>query len=1775
MQWRKRRPSLSALSGKLLLLPLLLFALLAIPAYAQDAPKNDDTTQRADAAIEQLRADTGSVASVSRHPITGVASYVRLPAESNLSTLQRQGITPVAQANSFFQSYGAAFGIQDANAELRLVETKTDSIGGQHLIYQQLYQGVEVFAGQVRAHFNPNARLTSVNGLFVPRIGVDTTPRISAEEAATVAVQLVLGQKELRDVSTDIGAVNNRLYIYRAGLIQRVAGANHLAYQVEVANADRSVREFLFVDAHTGKVIDQFSGVHHIERHIFNGGLGEEFLVWSEGDPLPFTGTDEVGINNLIDYAEDTYNLYATMSNGTYLSWDGADGAMLSVLNDPEIDCPNANWNGVSTNYCNDVSGDDTVAHEWSHAYTERNHNLIYAWQPGALNESYSDIFGEVVDILNGAGLDAPDVLRTANSCSIYQTALPAALVVHEPSTITGTYSAAGAAFGPALSEASVTGDVVLADDGVGASVPPDVSTTDACEPLVNADEVNGKIAMVDRGSCNFTVKVKNAQDAGAIGVVVANHVLGGDVVFNMAGEDESITIPSVLIGYSDANLIKDQLGVGVNVTLGLDPSLPAPDDSLRWLSGEDDPAFGGAIRDMWNPTCFSDPGKVSDLNEYVCSEDDSGGVHSNSGVPNHAFALLVDGGDYNGQSITGIGLTKASHIYWRAEQLYQGPATGFPEHADALEASCLDLAGAGADLPGLSTETPVPFPSGELMTAADCAELSKVIAAVELRTEPVQCNFQPMLDPNAPALCQDAGAVESITSTDWEAGLGDWTPGQREIADPATHDSPDWLVVADLPDGRAGQAAFVSNPAIGDCSNDLEAGIRYLESPLITIPAGANVTRIAVDHWMASEVGWDGGNIKVSINGGPWRLVPAFAFSFNPYNSLLQPTPPSDNPMGGEPAFTGGDGGEVTGSWGQSQINLGGLIQPGDTLQLRFEFGQDGCNGIIGWYVDDVQVYSCSGGTTPLPPPSAPLACNSTVSFTQGIPSDWVVLDNTGNGIVWTDIFSSGEVDNYTGGGDNAASVSSDAAGLAEFDTELRSTSFDLTDYSVVSLSYLANYQNLDNQDFLDLDISEDGGATWTTLLSWNEDHGGFRASGAGELVEVDLSAYAGQAGLLLRWHYYDPNNRDYDWYAQVDEVTLSCIALPEINVEPTTISTTVEVGATVQESLTISNSGSADLNWSLYEGQQPAVNRAPLIQKPAVQPSAPQRLGPATKGQSAAVTASGAGDVVADGGFEAGTPSPVWQESSTNFGTVLCNPGCGTGGGSGPASGDWWAWFGGVPGAYEAGGLTQTVTIPADNNVLSFYLEQPACDSAADYLAVNMDGETLFLTDGASPSCGAVGYVLQTVDISAYADGGEHTLAFLSETFSANGGQSNFFVDDVMIGPPSACSTPADVPWLTATPVTGTVPANASALISVTLDASELESGVYSASLCIESNDESTPLVEVPVSLTVGDAGGGGGTVVIPNPDASAVYLSSTSSGRVGDIEFRDEDILVYDPVSETWAIYFDGSNLSSAVATNDVDGFELLEDGNLLISFERPLRIGDLDVDDSDIVLFQGESYGENNTAGAFSLYFDGSAYGLTRDNEDVVAIAIALDGHLMISTIGHVDLAPPELSGLDEDLFKFDGTTWSLYFQGQQIEMQTRDEDIRAAWVDPESGDIYFSTRGDYSVSGGLSGDADDIVHCTMSAGSCTTSLFWNGDTTEFGGERIDGIGMGAAFAPEAGAGSAANNAPAVVDFSGADTSEVFDESQDEDELDGAEVEDAPAAEHFLYLPLVDE
>ncbi len=161
------------------------------------------------------------------------------------------------------------------------------------------------------------------------------------------------------------------------------------------------------------------------------------------------------------------------------------------------------------------------------------------------------------------------------------------------------------------------------------------------------------------------------------------------------------------------------------------------------------------------------------------------------------------------------------------------------------------------------------------------------------------------------------------------------------------------------------------------------------------------------------------------------------------------------------------------------------------------------------------------------------------------------------------------------------------------------------------------------------------------------------------------------------------------------------------------------------------------------------------------------------------------GCPNILTDGSFEQGTTSTVWTQSSTSFGTPICSAGtCGFGSGTGPRTGIYWAWFGGLAGGTETGTVSQSFVFPSNDSItLKFYLEIPLCDGPQDFLNVNVDGSQVFQVTGASPLCGTTGYTLQTVDLSSYADGNSHTITFTATTFSANGTETNFFVDDISV--------------------------------------------------------------------------------------------------------------------------------------------------------------------------------------------------------------------------------------------------------------------------------------------------------------------------------------------------------------------------------------------------------
>jgi len=920
-----------------------LFIVLTVLAGVTSSTEAADTQARGRRALARLKADSDAGVQVVMNPATTTARLLLLP----VSRPPLEGESLKARSIDFFHRYGQVFGIEDAVRELEKIDSYEDGLGRSHVSFRQVYQGVPVFAGVLRTHFNPDGELVTINGSFVPDLSLDPAPVIGTAEAAATARALAAKEHGLPE--TGFETSTPRLVVYRTGLARGVPGSNHLAWEMEVTHRG-AVRDILFIDAHRGTLVDRIDGIRELNRIAHHHEFRNE--IWREGDALPFTGigpSEDLDVNNLIESAAETYSLFANLSGGAYLSYNGGDIPMQSIYDADGLQCPNARWDGRTTEFCPGMAVDDVIAHEWTHAYTDFNHDLIYQWQPGALNESYSDIFGELVDLANGRGLDTPSTVRRPGECSVFG-GRSISLTVHSPEAVARAYMVGDGVFNP-LPPWSVTGRVEVVNDGVAEG---DNTLSDACDPPL-VGFTAGRIALIDRGGCFFRDKVIAAEDAGAIGVIIANNA--GDDLLTMGPLDPGhLEIPALFIGQSDGEAIKAALADGVEATMAREA---ASDNSVRWLVAED--STFGASRDMWNPVCFSDPGRVSDP-YYFCGEDDNGGVHVNSGIPNHAFALLVDGGDYNGHGFAGIGSVKAAHIYWTAMSVYQVPTTDFADHADLLELSCSDLVGEPL------TDHRTGEISSKVIDLADCAQVAEVTLAVEMRSSPLLCIFQPLLasDPPKPR------ASRVVWSETFDGGHDpSWQVSNQGVY--TEYVPRNWEWTDEVPEGGDGGAFFaIDSPIIGDCnpgSND-QSGVMLLESPAINLPDDLARPILLFDHYVATEPSWDGGNLKVSVNGGPYVLVPTEAFFFNPYNDRIigfSGENENANPLAGEPAFTGMDEGRLVGSWGQSQVHLGALspaARPGDTIRIRFDFGVDGCNGNDGWYVDNIQIVAV-GATT------------------------------------------------------------------------------------------------------------------------------------------------------------------------------------------------------------------------------------------------------------------------------------------------------------------------------------------------------------------------------------------------------------------------------------------------------------------------------------------------------------------------------------------------------------------------------------------------------------------------------------------------------------------------------------------------------------------------------------------------------------------------------------------------------------------------------------------
>jgi len=339
-------------------------------------------------------------------------------------------------ARAFLRSKKGLLRINEPDRELRLYRRQTDNVGRRHLRFSQQYGGLPVWPAELIVHLNQDGDVDMMDGAFVqtPKKMI-TQPVLEANDAIKKACKAIPNGEDATVSKPD-------LIIYTPNY-----GIPRLAWKMELSLPARH-NWLVVIDALNGATLTAYNQVN--TSTITGSGLdlfGESkpLNVWEEGgifymadaskqmyngasDPL---GSNPEGVIIIGDFRNQPFgeDLFYSASDNSTAGWlpdavslaynlsetydyylerhnrNSIDGQGCTILGAVRLnqDYDNAFWNSdLHMMFFGDAqpyaAALDVVAHELTHGVTSHTANLVYKDQSGALNESFSDIFGEMVD---------------------------------------------------------------------------------------------------------------------------------------------------------------------------------------------------------------------------------------------------------------------------------------------------------------------------------------------------------------------------------------------------------------------------------------------------------------------------------------------------------------------------------------------------------------------------------------------------------------------------------------------------------------------------------------------------------------------------------------------------------------------------------------------------------------------------------------------------------------------------------------------------------------------------------------------------------------------------------------------------------------------------------------------------------------------------------------------------------------------------------------------------------------------------------------------------------------------------------------------------------------------------------------------------------------------------------------------------------------------------------------------------------------------------------
>lgn len=297
------------------------------------------------------------------------------------------GTDPLARATWFLDNYRNLLRVDDPAVEFQLIRTSDD---GQHLFFRQRHAGIPVFGAELGLHFD-GAVLSSVAGAYIPGITLASYPTLTAERAEALALAAggegaaVNGDTQLRYISLDLLGIPD--------------GGLHLAWEVHLLGG--SLPGANFVDAQTGAVVFTSPTVNEgydLDLEDGNNDVPQDLCsVWDDDD---IDWNDDLPDSGLAtDYFHNVYYYWRNILGRD--SYDN-DGEQMEVNIHVAFNPPNASYGVCDLFFFGQGTlSRDIVGHEFTHAVDNSEGQLQYVNQSGALDESFADIFGYMLDRSN------------------------------------------------------------------------------------------------------------------------------------------------------------------------------------------------------------------------------------------------------------------------------------------------------------------------------------------------------------------------------------------------------------------------------------------------------------------------------------------------------------------------------------------------------------------------------------------------------------------------------------------------------------------------------------------------------------------------------------------------------------------------------------------------------------------------------------------------------------------------------------------------------------------------------------------------------------------------------------------------------------------------------------------------------------------------------------------------------------------------------------------------------------------------------------------------------------------------------------------------------------------------------------------------------------------------------------------------------------------------------------------------------------------------------